>query len=202
MNTTMRWAIALFVMSGVFLMFLRPFSRVIQYLSPDSRNAIVLAADAGDMTNIQFPSVAGFNLLGERFELPEDLSGRYNVVVLAYTQEHQNDVNTWLPALTEIEATFPEVHYYELPTLPAYNPVYRAQIDGWMLGGIPDEPTRARTITLYLDVDAFNRTVGIENPRTIQVLLVSDTGEVLWRESGAFSTDKGESLTSRLRALD
>ena len=63
------------------------------------------------------------------------------------------------------------------------------------------EDTRSLTITLYLDVDRFNRVVGIETTGTIQILLISDNGEVLWRERGSFTEAKGESSRSRLRRL-
>lgn len=178
---------------GLLFAFSKPFKRVAKYLSPSTNRAIVLAADDQNASN-RFPVVSGLNLLGEQFNLPEDFSDLYNIVVIAYTQEHQSDVYTWLPILADIEATYSEFRYYELPTLPSYNPVFRAQIDGWMIAGIPDDDTRSRTITLYLDVDAFNERISVDGVQEIQVLLVSAEGEILWQESGTFSEEKGSSL--------
>ena len=197
----MRSLLGLVAAIGLLVIFAKPLTRVLKYFSPSTNRALVLAAyrQSGDVS--QFPIVSGLNLLGERIEFPSDFSDEYNVVVLAYTQEHQNDVYTWLPILAEAEAALPNFRYYELPTLPSYNPVFRAQIDGWMIAGIPDEDTRSRTITLYLDVDAFNQSIGIDNTQEIQILLVADDGNILWKESGAFSEEKGNSFISRLQEV-
>ncbi|MEM1279858.1 MAG: hypothetical protein AAGG53_07585 [Cyanobacteria bacterium P01_H01_bin.152] len=193
--------ISLLAIVGFLFIFSRPLRRVVKYLDSGTNRAIMYAADAQNPCDNQFPIVSGLNLLGEQFELPKDFSDNYNLVILAYTQEHQYDVYTWLPILAEIEASFSDFQYYELPTLPSYNPVFRAQVDGWMIEGIPDEETRSRTVTLYLDVDALNASMNIESTQNIQILLISAEGKVLWRESGAFSENKGISLRSRLREL-
>jgi hypothetical protein len=194
--------IGLLTIVGLLLVFSKPLKRVVKYLSPNTNKAIILASDAQSANSSQFPIVSGLNLLGEQFNLPEDFSALYNIVVIAYTQEHQNDVYTWLPILAETEVNYSEFRYYELPTLPSYNPVFRAQIDGWMIAGIPDEDTRSRTITLYLDVDAFNEGIGVGNTQDIQILLVSAEGKILWQESGAFSEEKGNSLLTNIHTLD
>ncbi|MBE7381972.1 MAG: hypothetical protein F6J95_011235 [Leptolyngbya sp. SIO1E4] len=160
-----------------------------------------LAAEDGEERSGNFPVVSGFNLLGDQFDLPDDFTASYNVVILIYTQPQQNDVYPWIPLLDEIDADFADVQYYELPTLPEFNAAARAQLDQWMIGGIQDEAARARTITLYLDVAAFNQVLGIDTTDEIQLLLITPGGEILWRETGAFSDAKGEALQTRIRTL-
>jgi hypothetical protein len=60
-------------------------------------------------------------------------------------------------------------------------------IDNGMRSGIPDRETRAATVTLYTDVAAFMRALGVESTRDIAVLVVTPTGEILARVSGRYS---------------
>lgn len=70
-----------------------------------------------------------------------------------------------------------------------------------MIAGIPDEATRYRTITLYLDVETFNQAVNIDSTEAIQLLLVTSNGEILLCTEGAFSEAKGEALQTRIDSL-
>ncbi|MGF1524491.1 MAG: hypothetical protein ACFBSF_19385 [Leptolyngbyaceae cyanobacterium] len=188
----------LLVLIGQLLGFSEIFKRTMWYLSPNAQNLVsqsAVGAEAG------FPNVSGFNLLGDQFYFPGDFTAPYNVVLLVYTQSQQNDVYPWLPLLEQLEADYSSVQYYELPTLPEFNAAARAQLDQWMIAGIPDEATRNRTVTLYLDVENFNRAVGIDSTEAIQILLVTPEGEILWRTEGAFSEAKGEALQTRIDNL-
>lgn len=172
------------------------FRLVMQYLWFNSNNAIAARDD-----RVQFPKVSGFNLLGKKFDLPGNFAASYNVVILAYDREQQEDVYTWLPLLQKLETNFSNIRYYEVPTLPEYNAIVRAQIDNWMIAGIPDKETRDRTITLYLDVESFNDALNIDSTREIQILLVTSKGEILWQEKGAYSQEKGEAMQKRILYL-
>jgi hypothetical protein len=79
---------------------------------------------------------------------------------------------------------YPELRYYELPTIARLNPVTRWFIDRGMRGGISDPAARAATITLYIDKEPFRRALGIEGERTITVLLLDARGRVVWRTEG------------------
>ena len=50
-----------------------------------------------------FPTVSGSNLLREEIEIPRELQGELNIIFLAFLQEQQLDVNTWVPFAQEIE---------------------------------------------------------------------------------------------------
>lgn len=186
---------------GHFLGFTEVVKRTMWYLSPNANNAIALQADSEEGIAGNFPPVSGFNLLGDQFHLPGDFTDSYNIVLLVYTQNQQNDVYPWIPLLEQLSTDLPDVNYYELPTLPEFNAAARAQLDQWMIAGIPDEATRNRTITLYLDVASFNQAVDVDDTNVIQIMIVTPNGEILWREEGAFSEAKGEALRARIREL-
>ena len=149
----------------------------------------------------RFPAITASALSGRKYSLPEDFDGRANVVLVAFRREQQAVVDTWLPAAQKLAAANPAVRYYELPTISRRYTLLRPLIDGGMRGGIPDPAMRDATITLYTNVDAFRRALGLASDRTIYALLVDTRGVVRWRGEGAFTARQGAELTRATAAL-
>jgi len=166
-----------------------------------SRDAPLPAQASADTTR-RFPRVEGANLEGRRFNLPADFEGKYNVVLIAFHREQQNDVDTWLPFLRPLAAPEGNVRVYELPTLSRGYRFMRRFIDGGMARGIPERATRETTITLYIDKAPFKNVLGIANEDSICTLLVGRDGAVLWRADGRFTPDAGSALTAALDSLE
>jgi predicted transcriptional regulator len=131
--------------------------------------------------------------------LPHDFQGERNLVLIAFQQWQQTQVDTWIPFARQLEATYPAVRYYELPTIQRLNTIARTFINEGMRAGIPDQVARERTITLYLDKKAFREALQLPGEDDIYVLLLDRQGRVLWRAEGAFTPDKGESLAAAIR---
>ena len=148
---------------------------------------------------MQFPTVSGSNLQRKKLTLPQDFEGEQNLVLIAFQQWQQIQVDTWIPFARQLEATYPAVHYYELPTIQRLNTLARTFINEGMRAGIPDLVARERTITLYLDKEAFRRALQLPGEDDIYVLLLDRQGQVLWQAEGAFTSEKGESLAGALR---
>ena len=146
-----------------------------------------------------FPAVTGSNLQREKRNLPEDLEGELNLVLIAFQQWQQAQVNTWIPFVRQLEETHSGVRYYELPTIQRRNVLARTFINEGMRAGIPDPVARERTITLYLDKDAFREALQLPNEDDIYVLLLDRQGRVVWRAEGDFTPEKGESLAAAVR---
>ena len=96
---------------------------------------------------------------------------------------------------------YPELDYYELPTIRKMNWLSRSIIDNGMRAGIPSRDTRRRTITLYIDKEPFKKKLEIPDESDIHLFLVSKDGEVLWTESGEISEAKSESLVDALNRI-
>jgi hypothetical protein len=150
---------------------------------------------------MQFPNVTGNDLLRNEVTLPEDLSSRFNVMIVAFQQWHQGLVNSWVPFLNHMVEQYPELDYYELPTIRKMNWLSRSIIDNGMRAGIPSRDTRRRTITLYIDKEPFKKKLEIPDETDIHLFLVSKDGEVLWTESGEISEAKSESLVDALNRI-
>lgn len=138
-----------------------------------------------------FPDVDGRSLEGESYALPADFEGELNLVLLGFHREQQVDIDTWLPVGRRLENEYSDVRYYEIPVFDRlYRPV-RPFIDNGMRRGVPDEAAQERTITLYLNVTAFRRSLDLPTHESIYALLVGRDGEVYWREGGR-RTDQAE----------
>jgi hypothetical protein len=160
-----------------------------------------LKIDPGAFEDVRFPDVRGTNLAREEFELPADLGAEYAIVMIAFQQYQQLEVNTWIPIAQEYSARFDALTYYEFPTIDRLNPAARAFIDGGMRAGIPDPIARATTITLYLDKPAFRKVLDIPGEDQIVVMLINREGEVFWRVEGPSTTEAIEELDLTLRSL-
>jgi hypothetical protein len=147
---------------------------------------------------MQLPTVKGRNLLRQKMIFPNNFAGDVNLVFIAFLRRHQDLIDEWVPFVEELAQNYSELQYYEFPTLPPKGPIYRTFLNEGMRAGIPNEATRARTITLYLDKSAFRKALDIDDEQNMWVYLFSRPGKVLWRTAGRFSPQKGSALNNAL----
>jgi len=143
-------------------------------------------------------ALSGRSLDGRSYELPGDLAKPYNLLVVAFRREQQTLIDGWLPWLTGLQRRHRDVAVYELPVLSSvYGPVRRF-IDGGMTRGIPDPAARARTVTVYTDVQKVVENLGLAGTDTIAVLVVERSGRILACEHGGFEQEKAGRLATAL----
>ena len=147
---------------------------------------------------MKFPQATGSNLLRERLSLPQDFKGQYNLLFVPFQQWQQMEVDSWLDFTSQLEQTFPGLAHYELPTIQKRSSISQWFINEGMRAGIPNPQTRAQTVTLYIDKSAFRQALEISDEQHTTLLLTDANGEIIWRERGAFSPQKGASLTQAL----
>lgn len=148
---------------------------------------------------MRFPEVTGSNLLRRKVTLPNDLQGELNILFIAFQQWHQALVDAWVPLAARLEQSFPGVQFYETPVIRKMNVISRTFINEGMRAGIPNQTTREKTITLYIDKNALRRALEIPNEDTIWVLVLDRQGNVLGRIEGAYSQEKGEALMNTIQ---
>jgi len=132
-----------------------------------------------------FPTIEGRNLERRELVLPGDFAGERNIVLVAFRQRQQREVNSWLPALGVMRREAGNVEVYEIPTLHRGWTPLRGWIDGGMRSGIPDRSTREATITVYINKAPFKAALGITSESRIHVLLLDGEGRVVHRELGS-----------------
>lgn len=160
-----------------------------------------VAIDPSVYEDLRFPNVKGSNLSGDEFILPAEIEGEYALVMIAFQQVQQFDVNTWLPIAKALAQKYPVLAYYELPTIDRLNPIARSFIDGGMRSGIADPVARATTITLYLDKSGFREVLDIQDEESIVVMLINKQGEVFWRTEGPATSATEVQLGEKIAGL-
>jgi hypothetical protein len=150
---------------------------------------------------VKFPEVCGNNLNGIKYQIPTDLKGEFNILLVPFQQWQQGLVNSWVPFLEDLLMKNPQFDYYELPTIRKMNFLIRRMIDGGMRGGIPSKDTRGRTITLYIDKAPFKDSLGIPTEDTLYLYLVNREGDIFWQETGELTNQKATSLENALAEL-
>jgi hypothetical protein len=145
-------------------------------------------------TEARFPPITGETLTGRRLQLPDEFEEPLNLVFVAFRRGQQADVDSWLPVAADIEASFPDVRYYELPVISRLYAPAKLFIDGGMRAGIPDEGTRERTITVYTDKRTVRRALDIEDESEIHAFLVDRDGVIYWRAVGPHDDESAEHL--------
>lgn len=143
---------------------------------------------------MKLPKVKGSNLARQKMVFPRDFGAKLNLVFIAFLRRHQDVIDGWVPFVEELTQENADLDYYEFPTLPNKGALYRMFLNEGMRAGIPNQATRARTITLYLDKRPFRQALDIPNEQHMWVYLFDDTGNVLWRIAGQFDAEKGASL--------
>src|SRR4051812_39691596 len=89
-----------------------------------------------------FPTIRASNLNRRTFNLPVDFEGERNLVIVAFQREQQDVVDTWTAPIRELLERYPDLRFYELPTINRSNPLFRAWLDDAMRSGIPDPQSR------------------------------------------------------------
>jgi hypothetical protein len=141
-----------------------------------------------------FPTIRGSNLLREHLTLPKDFQGELNLVFIAFEQWQQMEVDSWLPLAEELENSVTGLNYYELPTIQTRNTLYQWFINEGMRAGIPNQKSRQRTITLYLDKRKFRKALGFQDEEHIYILMVNKHGEVIYQARGSHSQESEVAL--------
>ena len=146
----------------------------------------------GAGTTVRFPRVAGRSLQGADVAFPGDFPAERTLAVLAFQQWHQARVDRWIARAvaagvppTTRGATGPlSVAVVEIPVLSRQWRPVRRFIDGGMTAGIGDPDVLARTITVYTDVAALQRSLSIAGSDDVHALVVTRDGTILARGHG------------------
>lgn len=150
---------------------------------------------------MDFPQLTATNLEGETIKIPQDLQGKLNVLVVAFLQRQQYDVDSWIPFLEGLKTQFPAIDIYELPTLKKFNAISRWIINTGMRSGIPNQDTRKHTITLYIDKQRFREALDIPDETAIYLFIVNQAGKILYRTSGVYTPNQGQALQEQLQKV-
>lgn len=146
-----------------------------------------------------FPTVTGESLAGDEVTFPDDVTGEPAVLIVAYVQDAQFDVDRWLLGLAQLD-TPASIH--EVPTIDGWLPtMFGGFIDDGMRRGIPEEDWRA-VVTVYGDdAELITSWTGTDRPRNARVLLLDPDGRVAWFDDRGFSAGLASDLDATARRM-
>lgn len=151
---------------------------------------------------MRFPVLETRDLEGRRRTVPEDLDQGARIVILAFQRWHTALMDSWLPALRSLQQQYDWVSVWEVPALSRVYLPGRFFIDSGMSAGTPDPDARRHTLTAYTDLGALAAHLGFSGYDTIQLFLVDDVGEIVWRSQGQATEQSVNALFDALGALD
>jgi hypothetical protein len=146
-----------------------------------------------------FPTVQGTTLASQAMTLPAAMHGKPAILLVAYDQDTQFDVDRWVLGLLQLGT--PIAQLFEVPTVSGIVPtVLGDTIDAGMRSGIPREDW-ASVITIYRDGATVERFTGTERDLNARVLLLDENGTVIWFHDRGFSPSVALQLDAKVRAL-
>ncbi len=150
---------------------------------------------------MKFPGVTATSLTNRSYQVPRDLDGELNVVIVAFQQWQQDWVDTWIPSLQRLAHEHQMLRVYEMPTMSRFNALYRFMIDNGMRAGIPDKAVRAATLCAYIDIPPFARALQLPGYDSIYLFLLDRSGEILWRGQGPYDQAQLAELATTVRQV-
>ncbi len=150
---------------------------------------------------LRFPTVSGENLPGQTFNLPADFQGKSTLVIVPFDENQQVQAQTWLSPARDIALQHPDFSYYNVPVFPSMAAPLRAIVRGGMSVSISDSYLRGLTITVFLaERDQFLAAIKIPDAETLQIFLLNDEWNVLWRGAGEYSDAQGKALRAMIQS--
>lgn len=147
-----------------------------------------------------FPAITSYSLDKAKVNLPGELAGQVNLLLISFEPEQQKKVDTWMTLAQALQHTNFNFRWYRLPVAERENFIFRWWENSSMRSEETDPETWPWIVPLYVNKDEFRKALQIPNEREIVALLVDKQGHVLWRASGALTPVNRTSLTSALAA--
>lgn len=126
------------------------------------------------------------------------MAGKPVVLLVAYKQDTQFDVDRWLIGLDQTQT---QVAVYELPTIQGLFPrMFKGSINEGMRKGIP-KPLWKGVITIYGDGAKVQKFTGNENPLNTRAILLDKEGVIRFFHDRGFSVPALNQLREELAKL-
>jgi len=130
----------------------------------------------------RFPEVTADSLAKTRESIPESAKGKVTLVVVAFLQQSQPQLDSWLGPFAERFGGKDGFTFYEVPMISSGYKFMRLIIDSGMRGGIPKEKHK-NVVTMYGDVEKYMKELNLE-ARYGYAFLLDKEGIIRWQGKG------------------
>ena len=133
----------------------------------------------------RFPDVTAESLAKTRESIPESAKGKVVLVAVAFLQQSQPQLDSWLEPFIEKYGSNEGFTFYEVPMISSGYKFMRFVIDSGMRGGIPQNKHK-HVVTMYGDVEKYMNELKLD-ARYGYAFLLDKEGIIRWQGQG-FST--------------
>lgn len=144
-----------------------------------------------------FPTISGTLLTGEELTVPEDLLGSVSVLLLGWDYAARLQVEEWTRYLGDTFAGYPEMAVLIMPMIDGAGRLLRGVINASMQRGTP-EAEQSHVLTVFGDLRALRRRLGVDDARRVQVFVLGRTGRVAWHADGPPSEERKAAFNEAL----
>ncbi len=148
---------------------------------------IVMAGTGGLCLGEAIPVTRGTTLAGSEMELPRDLGSGFSILVLGFSQKSSVGAAEWgKGAWKAFRTTRAQPCCYEIPVLAGLPRLFRGIVLRTMKAGVPAEQQQS-FLPIFEKEREWKAVAGFSEPDDAYVLLVRQSGEVVWRTHGKVS---------------
>jgi hypothetical protein len=133
----------------------------------------------------RFPEVTAESLAKTRESIPEVAKGKITLIAVAFLQQSQPQLDSWLGPFEEKFGNKEGFTFYEVPMISSGYKFMKFVIDSGMRGGIPKYKHK-NVVTMYGDVEKYMTELNLE-ARYGYAFLLDKEGIIRWQGQG-FST--------------
>lgn len=133
----------------------------------------------------RFPEVSGESLAKTNESIPDSAKGKVALIVVAFLQQSQPQLDSWLQPFIEKYGRKEGFTFYEVPMISSSYKFMRFVIDNGMRGGIPKNKHK-HVVTMYGDVEKYMNELNLDASFGYAFLLDKE-GIIRWQAQG-FST--------------
>ncbi len=130
----------------------------------------------------RFPEVTAESLAKTSESIPESAKGKVALIVVAFLQQSQPQLDSWLGPFAERFGGKEGFTFYEVPMISSGYKFMRLLIDSGMRGGIPKEKHK-NVVTMYGDVEKYMKELNLE-ARFGYAFLLDKEGIIRWQGKG------------------
>jgi hypothetical protein len=160
-----------------------------------------LSSAASELTiGDNMPEHRGEYLSGRPAILPRDACGRVALLLFGFTYESRFAVEAWTKRFRQDFEKNPQVTFYEIPMIGGMARLGKWFIDSGMRRGTP-KADHENVITVYGGTEPWKQRLGVKAEDSASLVIVDQTGRVVWRHAGPFEETSYQALAAQVRQV-
>jgi hypothetical protein len=141
------------------------------------------------------PAITAQALDKTSINLPSQLQGKVNLLLLSWARDQAPQVETWSAVSQALLHSDPSFRVYRIPVSEPENILFRWWDSASLRTDETDPEMLHWIVPIYTDKDKLRHSLHVQaNDHQVLVLLVDQSGRVLWRAQGPSNAANRESL--------